>query len=236
MVIFWAYVAGLLTLLNPCVLPLLPIILATSLQRGKTGPLYLVAGLILSFTIIGVGVSAFGHLIGLDDLLVNRIAAIIMIVFGVVLLFPPATNLLSKLATPFANQANDKLDNESGSSRGQFFTGILLGGVWSPCIGPTLGGAIGLAASGSGLLEATFTMLAFGCGIGSVILALSYGSKELLNRRKQTLMRIMPYAKPVMGAALLVVGISIFFHWERAIEGWLLDIMPIWLQELSIIV
>jgi len=236
MVLFWAYVAGLLTLLNPCVLPLLPIVLASSLQHSRVGPLYLVAGLILSFTVIGVGVSAFGHLIGLDDVLVNRISAIIMIVFGLVLLVPRATDWVSKLATPFANRANTKLDQNNGVFKGQFFTGLLLGGVWSPCIGPTLGGAIGLAASGDGLFEATAVMVAFGFGIGTIILALSYGSQELLHSRKQGLMKIMPYAKPIMGTVLLLVGITILFHWERVIEGWLLDVMPIWLQELSIAV
>ena len=80
----------------------------------------------------------------------------------------------------------------------------------------------------------TFTMLAFGIGVSSVLLALSYGSRGVLNSRRERLMAFMPYAKPVMGVALLLVGLAIWFHIDRQIEGWLLDIMPIWLQDLSI--
>jgi len=112
--------------------------------------------------------------------------------------------------------------------------GLLLGAVWSPCIGPTLGGAIGLATSGEGLAQATFTMVMFGLGVSTVMLALAYGSREVLARRRDALKSIMPYAKPIMGASLLLVGLLLLFHLERVIEGWLLDLMPVWLQDLSV--
>jgi len=80
--LFWAYVAGLLTLINPCVLPILPIIIASALQSSRLGPLALAAGLVVSFTTFGVGVAAFGHLIGLNEFTLNRIASVLMILFG----------------------------------------------------------------------------------------------------------------------------------------------------------
>ena len=110
----------------------------------------------------------------------------------------------------------------------------VLGAVWSPCIGPTLGGAVSLAASGENLSQATVTMVVFGIGVSTVLLALAYGSRQVLARRRERMMAAMPWAKPVMGVMLLVVGVAIFFHIERAIEGWLLDVMPVWLQDLSI--
>ncbi|MGI9333255.1 MAG: cytochrome c biogenesis CcdA family protein [Gammaproteobacteria bacterium] len=231
---FWAYLAGTLTLINPCVLPLLPIVIAAAYQSSRYGPLMIAAGLTFSFAAIGTGVTAFGHLVGIDEQSINRTAAVMMIVFGVVLLVPRAQTALATLASPLASNANSKIDDAQRFGLiGQFFVGVLLGAVWSPCIGPTLGGAISLAASGEALSQAVLTMLAFGIGVSTILIALAYGSREVLNRRRETLRRWMPWAKPVMGVALLLVGLVIFFHFDRVLDAWLLDVMPGWWLDLS---
>lgn len=235
MTYFWAWLAGILTLINPCVLPLLPIIIAGALQSHRLGPVMMAIGLTLSFTTVGVLVTAFGHLIGLDETLINRIAAIMMIAFGLVLLLPKAQEKMANVVAPLASGANEKIDStRSGGLSSQLLVGVLLGAVWSPCVGPTLGGAIGLAASGTGLLQATFTMLFFGLGVSMILLSLSYGTRELLTKRKNRLMRWMPWAKPIMGVAMIVVGVGLLLRWNHAIDRWLLDIMPAWLQDLSV--
>lgn len=235
MTYLWAYAAGLLTLVNPCVLPLLPIVIAAAFQSSRFGPLMLAAGLTLSFAVIGVGVTAFGHLAGIDGEVIHRTAAVIMVVFGAILLVPRAQALLARIASPMAGRANAGIDRVQGAgAAGQLAVGILLGAVWSPCIGPTLGGAIGLAASGENLGEAGFTMLAFGIGVSTVLMGLAYGSREILNARRERLTAWMPWAKPVMGTVLLVVGAAIFFHVDRMIESRLLDLMPDWLLALSV--
>ena len=233
----WAYVAGTLTLINPCVLPLLPIIIAAAFQGSRLGPLMLALGLTLSFAVIGVGVTAFGHLAGIDQMSINRAAAVAMVLFGVILLVPRAQDLLARVASPLASRANIGIERVQGAgAAGQLAVGVLLGAVWSPCVGPTLGGAIGLAASGENLGQAGVTMLVFGIGVSTVLLALAYGSREILSARRERLMSWMPWAKPVMGATLLVVGVSIFFHLDRMIESRLLDLMPGWLIDFSVAV
>ena len=233
----WAYFAGALTLINPCVLPLLPIIVAAAFQNSRLGPLALAAGLTVSFTAVGVGVTAFGHLAGIDDYVINRAAAVMLMVFGLVLLVPQAQTVLSNVVSPLANRANTGIDGVRGAGlAGQFMVGVLLGAVWSPCIGPTLGGAISLAATGEGLTQATITMLVFGIGVSTVLMFLAYGSRKALGRRRESLMKWLPWAKPIMGVALLAVGLLVFFHLDRLIEGWLLDVMPVWLQDLSVAV
>ena len=72
MTFFWAWLAGALTLINPCVLPLLPIVIAGSFQIDRHGPIYMAAGLTLSFTVLGVSITAFGHLVGLNEAVINR--------------------------------------------------------------------------------------------------------------------------------------------------------------------
>ena len=235
MTYLWAYVAGLLTLVNPCVLPLLPIVIAAAFQNSRLGPLALAAGLTASFAVLGVSVTAFGHLVSVGADSVSRVSAVVMMGFGVVLLVPRAQIVLATLAAPLASRANARLDAREGDGiAGQFAVGVLLGAVWSPCVGPTLGGAIGLAASGESLGQAAVTMLAFGVGVSTVLMALAYGSRQAVSARREKLAAWMPWAKPLMGATLLVVGIAVLFHIDRMIEGWLLDRMPVWLQDLSV--
>ena len=231
----WAYVAGILTIINPCVLPLLPVIVAAAFQGSRLGPLMLAVGLTLSFAIVGVGVTAFGHLAGIDEGVINRAAAVVMVVFGLILLIPRTQALLARVASPMASRANAGIDRVQGAgAAGQLAAGVLLGAVWSPCIGPVLGGAIGLAARGEDLGRAGITMLAFGIGVSTVLMALAYGSREILDARRERLMGWMPWAKPVMGVSLLVVGIAVFFHLDRVLESRLLDLMPDWLIDLSV--
>jgi len=88
MELLFGYIAGLLTLINPCVLPVLPIILASAMQAGRYGPLAIAAGMCLSFVSIGMLVASVGHTIGLTEQLVSQIGAVMMMLFGLVLLVP----------------------------------------------------------------------------------------------------------------------------------------------------
>ena len=105
MTLFWAWLAGVLTLINPCVLPLLPVIIAGALQGHRHGPLYMAAGLTVAFTIVGVLITAFGHLIGLNSSTINTVAAVLMVMFGIVLLVPRAQETLATAAGPLASGA-----------------------------------------------------------------------------------------------------------------------------------
>ena len=231
----FAYGAGLLTLINPCVLPVLPIVLATALQASRWGPVALAAGMSLSFAILGVTVSAFGRAVGLNADDIAQVGAVLMILFGLVLLVPQASAVFSTATAGFAARADSGLDEvDRGSLTGQFVGGMLLGAVWSPCVGPTLGGAISLASQGESLLRATAIMLFFALGISTIILALGYGARSALQKRQAAMRRFAAAARPLLGAIFVAVGLMLFFKWHYFIESWLLDIMPIWLQDLSI--
>ena len=231
----FAYGAGLLTLINPCVLPVLPIVLATALQASRWGPVALAAGMSLSFAILGVTVSAFGRAVGLNANDIAQVGAVLMILFGLVLLVPQTSAVFSTATAGFAARADSGLDEvDRGSLTGQFVGGMLLGAVWSPCVGPTLGGAISLASQGESLLRATAIMLFFALGISTIILALGYGARSALQKRQAAMRRFAAAARPLLGAIFVAVGLMLFFKWHYFIESWLLDIMPIWLQDLSI--
>jgi cytochrome c-type biogenesis protein len=230
-----AYLAGLLTLINPCVLPVLPIVLASALQAHRLGPVALAAGMSASFVVLGLTVAAAGVAIGLDSDQLMKIGAVAMIGFGLVLLVPRLNEGFATATAGFSARADTGIDQVDRSGlAGQAIGGALLGAVWSPCVGPTLGGAISLAAQGQSILWAGLIMTAFAAGVSSVILALGYGARAALQRRRDLMRRIAEKAKPIMGVIFLAVGLMIFFGLNYKIEGWILNLIPIWLQDFSV--
>ncbi len=229
------YGAGLLTLINPCVLPVLPIVLASAVNSHKHGPLALAAGMSVTFVLLGVGVATLGTGIGLDADRVGQIGAFMMLAFGLILVVPKFSAGFSLATAGVAASADERVSHlDQSNLRGQFIGGALLGAVWSPCVGPTLGAAIALAYQGEDLFRATGIMIAFALGISSIILALGYGAREAI-RRRQTAMRLLAEkSKPIMGVVFILVAIMILTKTHYRIEAWLLEISPVWLQNLSV--
>lgn len=231
----FAYIAGLLTLINPCVLPVLPIVLVGALNASKAGPVALAAGMSVSFVVFGVFVTAFGSAIGLTQDLLAQIGAALMVVFGVILVVPQFAHRFELATAGVAAGADARMnDIDAGSTKGQFLGGLLLGTVWSPCIGPTLGGAIALASQGENLLFVTLIMMAFAAGVSTLIIGLGVGAREAIRSRAHALRGLAERSKPIIGATFVVIGAMLFFQVHHMLEGWLLNVMPIWLQDLSV--
>ncbi|QDH34360.1 cytochrome c biogenesis CcdA family protein [Porphyrobacter sp. YT40] len=222
-----AFLAGLVTILNPCVLPLVPILVGSALGKSRAGPLALAGGLVTSFTIFGFGVIAFGHTLGIDEGAVRWLAGALLLAAGLVLLVPRAQAALSAAAAPLAAAGNRRLARVRGDGwHGQAVIGLLLGLVWAPCVGPTLGVAIAAASGGEDLLASFTIFLAFGLGVASSILAFAYGSRRALGERRKTLATLARYGKPLFGAALVVVGALVLTGFDKVIEAALLDLLP----------
>lgn len=230
-----AYGAGLLTLINPCVLPLLPLIAAGAVSRHPLGPVAMALGLMASFTVAGISVYALTRATGVPQETISLAAGWLMVGFGVILLVPQAQEQFARVAGGAAAGSNKFLGQaEKAGLAGEAAAGALLGLAWSPCIGPTLGAAIGFAAQGESMAYAFFIMIAFAAGSGTVMLALAYGARSMIASRREWLAKITPYAKPVLAAGLIAVGFSIIFHLDRVVEGWALDVLPTWLVDLSV--
>lgn len=222
-----AFVAGLVTILNPCVLPLVPILVGSALGKARGGPLALAAGLVTSFTVFGFTVIAFGFSLGINEQLVRTLAGALLAVAGVVLLVPQAQAALSAAAAPLTNAGNQQLARVNADGVvGQYLVGLLLGLVWAPCVGPTLGVAIAAASQGQDLTSAFVIFLAFGLGVAASILAFAYGSRRALGERGRALRALAQYAKPIFGAALLAVGLMVLTGFDKVVEIALLDALP----------
>src|SRR5262245_64099790 len=144
-----SYAAGALSTLSPCVLPLLPIILFGALEQHAWGPVALAAGLSASFAGVGIFLASLAFNIGIDPTAVRLGVAALMVIIGIVLLVPALQTRFALIAGPVAIGGQTLVDRLRPSGiGGQFALGMLLGAIWSPCSGPTMGAAIGLDDQG----------------------------------------------------------------------------------------
>lgn len=229
-----AYLAGVLTILSPCVIPLVPIVLGSAAQRHRWGPLALAAGLVASFTLVGFATATLGASIGLNSESIRSWSAVLLVVVGLVLLVPKLQHAIERLAAPLASWAGaHQARLEHFGLMGQAGIGVLLGLVWSPCVGPTLGAAIVLAAQGKNLGQVAFVMLAFALGIATVLLVMAFAAQGLLARWRGRLMSAGARGRQVLGALILLVGVLIISGIDRQLETALIGVLPDWVTTLS---
>jgi cytochrome c biogenesis protein CcdA len=184
---------------------------------------------------LGLGIALLGRAFGLTTNVLADAAAVVMVGFGLVLLVPRLNAGFAFATSGIAAQADAGIERVDRSGLGgQLLGGALLGAVWSPCVGPTLGGAISLAAQGQSLPWAGAVMTAFAAGVSTIILALGYGARAALQRRQALMRRIAAKAKPIMGVVFVAVGLMLLFRVHHIIEAWLITVLPYWLQDMSI--
>jgi cytochrome c-type biogenesis protein len=229
-----AFLAGVLSILSPCVLPLLPIILGTAQSEHRFGPVALAAGLAVSFTAIGLFVATIGFAIGLDTDVFRAISAVLLIAVGTVLLVPRLQEQFAVAASPAGSWVDDHFGGFSTTSLwGQFGLGVLLGAVWAPCVGPTLGAASLLAAKGENLGQVAVTMLVFGIGAALPLMLLGFVSREAMMRWRGRLMEAGKGGKMLLGVLLVAVGLLIASGADKRLEAFLVDASPDWLTNLT---
>jgi len=229
-----ALLAGLLSTLSPCVLPLVPIVIGTALGQHRLGPVALATGLALSFVVIGLFIATAGFAAGLDQELFRSIAAALLILVGGVLLMPRLQLQLAAAAGPIGNWAQARTGGFlTRGLGGQFTVGLMLGAVWSPCVGPTLGAASVLAARAENLTVVALTMFAFGIGAALPLLVIGMMSREALARWRERLLAAGSGGKALMGVMLLATGVLILTGFDKRIEAVLVEASPAWLTELT---
>jgi cytochrome c biogenesis protein CcdA len=226
--------AGALSTLSPCVLPLLPILLGGAAAAHRWGPLALAAGVGLSFVAIGLFVATIGFAIGLDGDVFRAIAAAVMAIFGIVLLSGALQRRLAFAGAPLAAAADRlTLRLAPAGAGGQFLLGLLLGAVWSPCVGPTLGAAATLAAQRSDLPRVALVMLLFGLGAALPLLLIGSLSREAALRWRGRMAAAGQGGKIALGLVMLIVGVAILAGADRELEAVLVRISPQWLTNLT---
>lgn len=230
----FAFGAGLLSSLSPCVLPILPIVLGAAVAQHRWGPAALAAGVALSFSGMGLFVATLGFSLGLDAGVFRALGAVMLVALGLIMLVP-------RLHEQFAVAAGGVSSRVSGMSyrvptgglRGQFVLGLTLGIVWSPCVGPTLGAASLLAAQGRELVQVSLTMLAFGLGASLPLIGLGLLSRRLLAQWRGSLAAFGQQGKAVLGGLACLIGLFILTGLDRPLEALLVSASPEWLSRMT---
>jgi cytochrome c biogenesis protein CcdA len=229
-----SFAAGGLSTLSPCVLPLLPILLGTAATAHRLGPFALAGGLMLSFTAVGVLVAGFGAALGIDPALFRDVAAVILLGFGILLLSSRLQARFAVVASGMSGAGNDLLSLVTlDGLGGQFLLGLVLGIVWSPCVGPTLGAAVTLASQGEGLAQVALVMALFGLGAGLPLMLLGFASREAMLRIRGRLMSAGKLGKQMLGGVMLLLGAAILTGGDKLFEAWVLRSAPSWLVTLT---
>lgn len=229
-----AFMAGVLSILSPCVLPLVPIVLASALSSHRLGPLALATGVCLSFTLIGLFLATIGFALGLSSETVRQPTGGVMVLVGIVLISPLLQNWVTTRLEPLGRLFNRAPSDASPSGLwGQFAIGLLLGAVWSPCVGPTLGAASVLAAQSKDLLDVWTVMMIFGIGAALPLLMLGQMTQAGLRSSRYALLATSTVGKKLMGAILMGLGFLILTGVDKILEQSLVDLSPDWLIRLT---
>src|SRR5258708_7735605 len=220
----FAFLAGVFSSLSPCVLPLIPLVLGAAVSEHKYGPAALAGGLALSFAAVGLFVATIGYAVGIDGGVFRNVAAILMTGIGLMLIVPRFQSGFAVAAGPVGNWAEERFGGFSKAGlSGQFAVGLLLGVVWAPCVGPTLGAASLMAAKGENLSQVALTMLVFGIGAALPLLLLGTMSREGIVRIRGRLLTTGHGAKLAMGALLVGMGVIILSGCDRNLEAVLVE-------------
>lgn len=234
MTVALAFLAGLLSILSPCVLPLVPVVLGAAVSEHRLGPVALAAGLAISFVAIGMFVATVGFAIGIDGTFFRAIGGVMLAGLGLVLLVPRFQTNLATAAGPVSDWTERRFGGFSRNGvSGQFGLGLLLGAVWAPCVGPMLGTAMILAARGEDLGHVALIMGTFGLGAALPLLALGLLSREAMLRWRGRMLSASAGMKAALGVLLLVAGVLVLTGFDKVLEAAMVRSAPSWLVDLT---
>jgi cytochrome c-type biogenesis protein len=211
--------AGVLTILSPCCLPLIPAVVSSGTGH-RYRPVVLVFGSVLSFTALGVAVGAIAS-VSPQTFRLPLVA--LLIVFGAVLVDDDLNRLYERRASRIAAKVDRLSVSTHGESSllGGFVTGTLLGILWLPCVGPILGGVLAFAGSSGETLTSGTLLFTYGVGFAVPLLVTAYVGKDAIDRtgignNQRSIRRLV-------GTVLLVTGIALLFDLDKLLMRLVID-------------
>lgn len=230
-----ALAAGGLSTLNPCVFPLLPLVVGGSLQSHRAGPVFMGLGMVASFALIGLLVGVAGPVLGIDGDSIRTTGGALLLLLGAVMLVPALNEHFTRLMTPLASGADGLSSRINAASLGgSFLLGGLLGLVWSPCSGPLLISALTLVASEGGALRGTLILGAFGLGAAVPLIAAAYASRAGFASMRGWVLDHIKALKTGFGILLVGLGIAILMNWDKRLEALVIPFLPDWWVSLTV--
>jgi cytochrome c biogenesis protein CcdA/thiol-disulfide isomerase/thioredoxin len=223
LLIFFAFIAGVITILSPCILPILPVVLSGSVGSGRRRPQGIITGFILSFTFFTLFLSAIVRSIGISANALRGFSIIVILIFGISLLLPQFQIFTEKLFSRLSGKLALKGAHEGFA--GGFLVGLSIGLIWTPCVGPILASVITLAATSDVTLSALFITLAYSLGTAIPMFAIMYGGRNLL----QKVPWLLPNTNKIQkgfGMLMILTAIGIYFNIDRRFQTYILETFP----------
>jgi len=221
--ILFAFLGGVVTILSPCILPILPIILSGSVGGGKNKPYGIVLGFIASFTFFTLFLTTIVRLTGVSPNILRNVSVVILAVFGLSLIVPQIQAKIEHMFSRFASRVPNQQKREGFG--GGIIVGFSLGLLWTPCVGPILASVITLALTGSVNAAAFIITLAYALGTALPMLAIMYGGRQLLNRTPWLTSNLGNIQKG-FGVVMIITAGLILFNVDRGIQSYLLEKFP----------
>ncbi len=223
LLILFSFIAGVVTILSPCILPVLPIVLSGSVSTGKRKPFGIVTGFVLGFTFFTLFLSTLVRVTGISGDSLRNFSIAVIFLFGLSLLIPRFQTylefLLSRLTSKFSSS-----NTHDGYLDG-VIVGLSLGLIWTPCVGPIIASVITLAATNSIDLASVFITLSYALGTAIPMFAIMYGGRELLKKIPWLIPNTSKIQK-IFGILMIFVAISIYFNWDRKFQTYILTTFP----------
>jgi cytochrome c biogenesis protein CcdA/thiol-disulfide isomerase/thioredoxin len=224
LLITFAFLAGVVTVLSPCILPLLPIILSSSADTsGKKRPLGVVVGFVVSFTFFTLFLASIVRATGVTADTLRFISIAVLAVFGVSLLVPKVQLLIEQLfsrLTRFVPQNQGKTGFFGG-----LIIGLSLGLLWTPCVGPILASVISIALSGSINAQAVIITLSYSVGTAIPMFIIMLAGSTAL-QKVPWLVRNTPRIQKAFGVLMILTAVGIFFNIDRRFQTFILETFP----------
>lgn len=222
-----AFMAGILSLLSPCVLPMIPAVASSAMQASRTGLILLAVGISVTFAVAGSLITFILLSLGISPDILRYFSASLMLLMGTVLLTPALNDRMSYWLSLLVSRMPGGNVQGSGAVF-QLVVGMSLGLVWLPCVGPTLGTAIALASSGQNMVMAFFVMLSFGLGCALPLVVIGYASGVQLKKIGNS----ARYGKYILAIALILLSTMIFTGFDKILEIWAINWLPDWVTSI----
>lgn len=226
LLIAFAFLAGIITVLSPCILPILPIILTSSIGGVNSvisRPIGVVTGFILSFTFFTLFLSTIVRLSGIPAETLRFVSVLVVAGFGLSLLVPQFQVLVERLFSKLAGF----MPNSQGKTGfgGGVLIGFSVGLLWTPCVGPILASVISLAITGTVTFEAFLITLAYSLGTAIPMFLIILEGQNTL-RRVPWLLSNLDHIQKAFGVVMIVTAIGIFFNIDRKFQTFVLNTFP----------
>ncbi|MFU8784688.1 cytochrome c biogenesis CcdA family protein [Aliidiomarina sp.] len=222
-----AFAAGILSLLSPCVLPMVPAVTASAMRASKAGLWFLAGGIAFTFALGGTVLTYLFMSMGLQPDVMRSFAAVLMLIIGIVLVVPWLSDQFSNKLSALVSRLPGTNVQSDGVAM-QFLVGGSLGLVWLPCVGPTLGAAIALASTGQDMGMSFLVMVMFGLGTALPLIGIGYAAGLQLNKLKAS----GKIGKLILGYSLLVIALMIFTGIDKVLEIWAIEFLPDWVTRI----